>query len=135
MLNAKQKKYIHFRSAKNFILHLENITLQSDKVKCYFMLNEYMECIENNVHVIDSKMATSLFTDYIHPIGEVYRGIGFKQITPMRNRLFFTIHIDVIAGILFLKFPYPILTVLVILDYYIRQRKHIHATKTFGIFF
>ena len=133
--SPKEKKYIHYRSLKNFINHLEEIKPYEDYEKCRIILDDYLEFIEHKEDEINTKDATILFADFIYPLGELYKKNGFKEITPIKNLLFFSIHFDLLVLFILLRFFFPISTAFVLLNYFIRQRKYAHFTKVFGIFY
>jgi hypothetical protein len=134
-LSVKSKRHIHYRSINNFICHLEEIQPHEDYEKCRLILDEYICIIENSDDDIDGKTAAVLFSDYVYPLGELYKKIEFKQITPVKNAVFFAIHIDIFAWLFLFNLPYPILTSIVLANHLLRVRRHLKTTRVFGILY
>ena len=135
ILDKRQRKYSHYKSLRNFILNLNELESIGYKSNIEIKINDYLEFIEQNANEIDRNCTTHLFADYIVPIGEVYKKIGFKEIALLEYSISFTIPIDCVIGILFLKFPCPILTSLILLNYFFRQRKYYKANMVYGMFY
>ncbi len=135
VLNPKQKRYIHFKSLKNFILYLPELKVKEDKQNSEKKIIDYLEIIEQNIDEINGAFTTDLYTNYIYPLGNTYKKIGFKKIISPKYLIIFSLPVDLTVGILFWRFPYPILTLLVLLNYYWKQKKYIKTSKAFGMFY
>lgn len=135
ILDEKQKRRIHYKSLRNFIIHLNELESIGYKYNIERKIDEYLELVEQNINDIDKTFIVHLFADYIVPTGEVYKKIGFKEITQLRYSIFYTLPIDCVVGILLLKFPYPILTVLLLINHFFRQRKYYKANMVYGMFY
>ena len=67
----KKRKY-HLKSIHNFLIHFEELTLDSDREIVFETLNEYLEFI--SVNTIDSNNeCKKLFYEYIRPVGLIYQ--------------------------------------------------------------
>jgi len=75
----KKRKY-HLKSIHNFLIHFEELTLDSDREIVFETLNEYLEFI--SVNTIDSNNeCKKLFYEYIRPVGLIYqKKAGFKYL-------------------------------------------------------
>jgi len=134
-LNVKEKKYIHYRSLKNFILHVDDIVSEDDNYKSKCILNEYLDIVENSIGNIDSVITTNLFVDYLYPLGEIYKEVGFKRMFALKYSVIFSFIIDAAVGFIFFKFPYPILTIIVLVNYLIKQKKEMASSKVYSMFY
>lgn len=135
LLDDDKKKFVHFKSVGNFILNLGNLTSKEEIMKCETILHAYLDLIDAHSDSIDKKMGGELYIEYVYPLGEMYKKIGFIEILPLRNTLLFTLIFDLVVGLFFFSFPYPILTMLAVINYYLKQRKYIAVSKVFGMFY
>lgn len=135
VLNKDQRKYIHHKSLRNFIIHLNELESIGYRYNIEKKINDYLEFIEQHTNEIDRNCTAPFFADYIFPIGEVYKKIKFRRIAVLENWLPFGIIIDCMVSIFVLKFPSPILSSLILLNYFFRQRKYYKANKVYGMFY
>ena len=135
VLNKDQRKYIHHKSLRNFILHLDELESVGYRNNIERKIDDYLDFIEQNANEIDRHYTATLFADYIFPIGEVYKKIKFRRIAVLENWLPFGIIIDCIVSGFLVKFPCPILTSLILLNYFFRQRKYYKANMVYGMFY
>jgi hypothetical protein len=70
------KKFYHFHSIENFIYHIDNLE-SPVKERTYLILDEYLERIKK-YPIENLQECTSLFDDYIRPVGSLYeKTFGF----------------------------------------------------------
>ena len=132
-LNQKQRKYIHYRSVWNFINQLDDIQTESEKQHCQRELLKYLNIVEENIDdLIDSSVTIALFNDYLYPLGNIYKKIGFIRIMPLRIAFALSIIVDILMCILFWKYPLPILATLTLINQFIINRKYYKKGKVFG---
>ncbi len=102
VLNSKQKKYIHFKSLGNFIQHLPEIEPEEDRRSCEKKIVDYLQVVEQSIDEVNSKFTTELYMNYIYPLGNAYKRIGFKKIIPIIYSLIFALGFDFFVGMIFL---------------------------------
>ena len=134
-LLPKERKYIHYRSFKNFIVHLESIREDSEKLCASKLLTDYMNDIEHQQYEIDLADGKRFFLYYIRPIAAFYKGIGFVEILHLRYHLMLSIPFDIVVGLIFFKFPYPILSLLILIKVMIERMKHRDKSKYYCMFY
>jgi len=130
--SQNEKRKVHYRSVRNLIIHLPSLTENFYSIK--IKLNEYLELIESGREDINDN-SESLFENYIMTIGEKYREIGFIRIVQLRYLFVYSFMADSLLYIPFFKFPYPIVSSLVFLNYLIRQKRLYKANKVYGLFY
>jgi hypothetical protein len=135
MLTAEEKKYVSYKSLYNFIIHLDEIGDDIELNYCTQLIDEYLNDIKKDTNEIDRTTAYVYFNTYISPLANFYEKIGFVRMHPLKYYMLCTIPIDIIFGLLFLKFPYPILTVLFLIKYWVERSKHKDESRYFSLFY
>ncbi len=72
-LSPRMRKYIHYRSMRNFVLHLDEINAERDRAKILAILEEYVQCVQSNDYSFDRYSSADLATNYLFPLVEYYR--------------------------------------------------------------
>lgn len=135
VLNDEQKKYMHFKSVYNFLTHYDDFTAESEKYKIERDLSNYLEIISENIERIDNTITTELYIDHVRKIGALYNKIGFIEIWGLKFKIAIAFSLDIVIGFFFFGFPYPIMTALMVLNYFIRQRKKIKTCSVYGMLY
>ena len=132
-LDAKHKRYIHSKSLENFIIHLNEFTISEEKELIRKLISEYLETIVKSD--IDSATGIEFYDKYISPLGGKYKKIGFISIVPIRYLFVFSIMVDSLLYLAFFHFPYPLVTILVIVYFLIVQNRYYRRNKVYGIYY
>ena len=134
-LNRNEKKYIHFNSLKNFIEHVDEIESNEEKTNCINLLSNYIDFIENNINEID-KLTADFYVNYIYIIAEnYYIKKGFKETYQLRYNLYICILFDILIDVFLFHYPYPILTTIVSINYFVKRKKNKGSSKLFGMYY
>jgi hypothetical protein len=132
-LDAKHKRYIHSKSLENFIIHLNDFTISEEKELIHKLISEYIEVIVKSE--INSVTGIEFYDKYISPLGGKYKVIGFISIVPIRYLFVFSIMVDSLLYLAFFNFPYPSVTILVIVYFLIVQKRYYRRNKVYGIYY
>lgn len=136
ILDIKQCKYMHYRTVANFIDHLSAISSETERSKCETSLLIYLdEVLLRAEELREGSCSTSLYVDFFYPLEAIYNRIGFKSIMPIKLACLLAITVDIVIGILFFKYPYPILTFLIFFYYYFFERGYYKAEKVSGMLY
>lgn len=135
MLTIEERKYISYKSLYNFIIHLNEIESKSELKYCAQLIDEYLEDIKENASNISSKTAYVYFNNYLYPLKNIYVKNGFVEMHPLKYYMLVSIPIDILFGLLFLKFPYPILTVIFLINQWVKRIRHKDESKYFSLFY
>jgi hypothetical protein len=134
-LDDKKKRYIHFKSLNNFIIHIDEFKIHKDEQYCEQKINEYLEIIANRETVIDSATGVYFFEMFISPLGNKFKELGFKSIVPIKYLFLFSLMIDSLLYIGFFILPYPIVTICVCLYNLVLKRRLYHKHMVYGIYY
>lgn len=132
-LSDRNKRNVHYKSLKNYIIHLQNLT--SNRTYVEIKIDEYLELVNDEKGDITEEMSTFLLEKYIMVIGEEYVQIGFVHITPLKYLLLFSLMGDSLSYIAFFNFPYPIITAFTLAYYFLYRKKWYDKNKAFGMFY
>lgn len=132
---SNKHKYIHSQSLYNFINQLSEETSKDDLQLTQALINEYISIIKDSPTSVDSQMGLELFQSYINPIGEGLKKYGFKRVTPMKYLFLYSVMMDSLIFLAFLKYPFPIISCLVGLYYYLFRKKRHSSKKAYGLYF
>lgn len=135
LLPSKSKRYIHYNTLRNFIIHVDDIDEYFDKQKALVGINEYLSEIENCRGEIEKTQSYNYYVEYLKPLVGIYIKIGFKEIHRLRYQLIISTTIDIFCGFVFFKYPYPIMTTIVFFNHYIINRKIKNSTKVYSMFY
>ena len=135
MLTAEERKYVSYKSLYNFIIHLDDIDSESELKYCIQLIDEYLNDIKENANNINSKTAYVYFNTYLYPLKNIYIKNGFVEMHPLKYYMLVSIPIDILFGLLFLEFPYPILTVIFLINQWVKRSRHKDESKYFSLFY
>jgi len=114
LLNAKEKKYIHYRSMRNFVLHFSDISNQILQNKILVVLNEYVDEIRGATFVIESDSSYFFAKKYLRPLSEYYHdNAQFVRIFQINAVITYGLMLDILLYLsrLFSKIePIPLVT-------------------------
>ena len=134
-LNEKEKRYIHFQSLKNFIAHIEDIGSIDEKKNCIYLLLNYIDYIESNYNEI-GKLSSFFYVNHVYKIADTFFiKKGFKEMHQLRFELYLSIIFDILIDVFLLHYPYPILTLIVTINYFIKRKKYKNSSKLFGMYY
>lgn len=127
------KRFYHFHSIENFIYHFDDLENIQIKERIYLILSEYLERVKE--HPIENlQECTSLFDDYIRPVGNLYeRTFGFM---PMINNwviIFWTILIFGFVYAFNLSIIFYWIIGVLFFSYYFYIRKKRIEKKVYGL--
>lgn len=134
IIEPNKRKYIHYKSLGNFILALNEKMPEGDRLELYKKLTEYFDIIGEDFSEFDGQIGLELFEKHIVPIGKMLEGYGFKRITPIKYLFLYSVMIDSLIYLAF-HFPYPVMTLLVLLYYFVRTKLIYNQHKVFGLFY
>ncbi len=70
-MNKENRRFYHFKSVRNFIIHFHEIATPHDREIIFNLLNGYLdEVIENDI--LDIYECQEVFTNYIKPVGKYF---------------------------------------------------------------
>jgi hypothetical protein len=138
-LSAKKKRYIHFYSVRNFIVHFDNLPKESLKNKVLDLISNYIEEVEQNFfdyHGESSYMLYMAYVDKLSPIYSTY--LDFKSFMTLRTALMVGVPIDLVLYFILrnsVLFYLPIVTFCLLL-YYLYNKVFLEKKKkNFGLFY
>src|SRR5450631_4564898 len=80
MLSERMKKYIHYRSMKNFVIHFDEIDNKVTQEKIIDLLSSYVREIVEHNYFYDRTESYALAKGYLRRIADYYREmLGFKR--------------------------------------------------------
>jgi len=139
-LSKRMKKYMHYQSMRNFVLHFDEIKTVESRAKIADLLHEYIqEARENNYDFIGGEGSLELATKYLSPISKYYRkDSNFMRILLLK----FVLAIGIIAdGVLYLTgfsaaiWHIPIVTIGFLLYYLFILLIKKPKGRVYGIFY
>jgi hypothetical protein len=125
MLSERMKKYIHYRSMKNFVLHFDEIQSSLAREKVSLLLSEYVEEIKVGNYDFEGEASFQLARKYLFKLSDYYKkysnfvvlmrlqvillygfiGDGLLYFTRIPSRIW---HIPIITVCLLLSYLYVI---------------------------
>jgi len=139
LISERMKKYIHYKSMKNFVLHIEEIKNPRHRSHIMQLLSQYLEETKENDYNYDVSTTGDLARKYLFVMGDYYRrDANFVQALKIEHVFLYGIMIDSLlyfAGILS-KFAYLPLTTIGFLTYYLfvsifKEKKG----RVYGVFY
>jgi hypothetical protein len=122
MISERMKKYIHYKSMRNFINHFDEINDKTTQRRILALMYEYFEEIKGSDYDFDVYTSTELAKKYLFDIAEVYKqDSNFMRIIKIQHVFLYGILIDsllYLSGVLSLFRHIPIVTT-VFLFYYL----------------
>src|ERR1700722_10544020 len=73
MLSERMKKYIHYRSMRNFVLHYDEIESPLARESISALLSEYIEEIKSNDYDFEGESSFQLARKYIFKLSDYYK--------------------------------------------------------------
>src|SRR5882762_8653321 len=73
MLSQRMKKYIHYRSMRNFVFHYDEIQNKKTQDKICFLLSEYIEEVMANDYDFEAGSSYDLARKYLSKLSDYYR--------------------------------------------------------------
>ena len=73
MLSQRMKKYIHYRSMRNFVSHYDDIQSQIARETISILLSEYVKEVQENDYDFDVDSSYHLARKYLSKLSEYYR--------------------------------------------------------------
>src|SRR5882762_8246690 len=121
LISDRMKKYIHYKSMRNFILHFDEIRGDIVKVRIVALLSDYIEEVELNYYSFEPDTSAELAKKYVFQIGEYYRAQS-NFIRGIRIQMVFLFGIMgdgllILAGLLSKVHNIPIVTLGLLLYY------------------
>jgi hypothetical protein len=78
ILTKKQKKYIHFRSMRNFAFYYDAIPNERTRGKILIVLSEYVQEVEDSGFDFNADNSYVLASKYLGKVSDYYKGhLGF----------------------------------------------------------
>src|SRR6185437_7851181 len=100
MLCPKMRKYIHYRTMRNFVLHFHEIESEQEKDEALMILGEYVQCVKHYDFSFEGKASAQLALGYLDPLIVSYRThSAFMPVLKLRDALVLGLVID---GVLYL---------------------------------
>ena len=129
----KEERFYHYRSLQNFIHFFDDLGSIQLKKQVYSILIEYLEIVKSEP-IEDIHQCTTLFDEYIRPVGHLYeKSLGFMPIMSFWVMAFWFIFL---FGIIYV-FNLPIISYYIIgilfLGYYFYCLKKRMDKKVYGL--
>jgi len=113
-ISDRMKKYIHYKSMRNFINHFDEINDERTKNRIMALMFEYFEEIKASDYDFDVYSSTDLAKKYLFDIAEVYReDSNFMRIIKIQHVFLYGLLIDgllYLSGVLSFFWHIPIAT-------------------------
>ena len=121
-------KYIHWKSVRNFIYHLNNFPDNPDKSKIEIRLLEYIEIVDKSSVINTSQDSLNLFNAYLQPTGKLYEHyLDFHVVAKTSTILFGSLII--VVALYFLNANYLFYIGLIFIDFTIIYRHYYFAKQ------
>lgn len=139
MLCPKLRKYIHYRTMRNFVLHFHEIESEMEKEDALVILSEYVQCVKHHDFSFEGKASAQLALGYLDPLISSYRThSAFMPVLKLRDALVLGLVIDGILfllGLLAALKHIPITTVSLFLYYGFLAVYKIPRGRVYGLFY
>ncbi len=139
MLSERMKKYIHYRSMRNFVLHYDEIESPLARENINVLLSEYIEEIKANDYDFESEASFQLARKYLFKLSSYYKEYSnFTVLIRMQVILLYGILGD--SLLYFTKIPsriwhIPIITICLLLYYLFVFIYKAPKGRVYGIFY
>ena len=138
-LTIKQKRYIHFKSLRNFAFHFNNLPNERTKEITLDYLNQYIEEVQVNDATLTSSESYHLAMNTMNKIANIYSThLNFKSILPLRFVILFSVIGDTILYFLLkgkLPFFIPLISIIFLTYYFWRKLRLEKKRLLFGLFY
>jgi hypothetical protein len=113
-------KFIHFKSVRNFIMHINDIKNQNIKDTIANLLENYFFEVKREDDLISEELSQYLFFEYITKIAKYYEiQVGFRRVI-RKSTVMLAMVIDGLlyfSGVLSKLFNIPLTTIFVLFTY------------------
>lgn len=138
-LTVRQKRYIHFKSLRNFAFHFDNLPNEGTKEIALDYLNEYIEEVQANDATLTSSESYLLANNIMNKIADIYSThLNFKSTLELRFVILFSVVGDTILYFLLkdrLSFFVPLISI-TLLTYYLWRKLRLEKKRLlFGLFY
>ena len=137
-LYPNQKKYISFRSVRNFVFHFEELKSQGSKDIVVELLTEYLKVIKEKDYYFDRPAGFDLGIRFLRPISQIYvTDVRFIRRMSTSGTFITGVMVDsllLIAGVL-RNLDYIPITLVVLCSWRIYQIKLEKKFKVYGLFY
>jgi hypothetical protein len=138
-LTVRQKRYIHFKSLRNFAFHFDNLPNERTKEIALDYLNQYIEEVQINNATLTSSESYHLATNIMNKIADIYSThLNFKSILELRFVILFSLIGDTILYFLLkgkLPFFIPLISIILLTYYFSRKLTLEKKRLLFGLFY
>jgi hypothetical protein len=124
-------KNIHPNSVLNFIKNLDNIHPYASYIRCRNLIEGYLSYLETCKNINHAE-SIFIYKNYILPLGEYYKKIGFYKLIPFKSLFIVAIMLDIVISLI-LFLPIPAMSSVVFM-YYLLKRKNTSLPR-FGAFY
>jgi hypothetical protein len=139
MLSKRMKKYIHYRSMRNFILHFDDIKNSKVQEKILALLSEYIEEVKTNHYDFEAESSYHLARKYLSDLSDYFREYSnFMQVIKVQNVFLYGILGDgllYLVGFLSKIWYIPIVTVFLLLYYLFISIFKEPQRRVYGLFY
>jgi len=140
LLSERMKKYIHYRSIRNFVLHFDEIKSEKARERICSLLTDYIEEVREKDYDLSGKgESLALARKYLSTIGEYYREYSnFMSVLEIKFVLIGGILGDAIlffTGLSSEIFHLPIVTIVLLLYYFFIMIFKEPKGRVYGIFY
>jgi hypothetical protein len=138
-LSPRMKKYIHYRTMRNFILHFDEIKSEREREKILTILEEYVEAVKANDYSFERVESAELASCVMFPIRDYYKtDCSFMSVIKLQEVFIYGIMADSVlffTGLL-AKLHYVPIATCVLLAYHIFLRIFkIPQGRVYGMFY
>jgi len=135
----RMKTRIHYRTMRNFMLHFYEIRSERDRDKILAILEEYVQCVQQNDYNFEHGESTDLATGYLFPLVDYYReDLGFMRVVKLQEVAIGGFLVDSIlylTGVLSHVWYIPAATTLLFGYYLFLRISKVGSGKVYGMFY
>ena len=139
MLSQRMKKYIHYRSMRNFVFHYDEIDNEKVKNRISNLLTEYIAEVNQNDFDFEAESGYFLAKKYLSPLSDYYKEyLGFTGVMKIKNVFLWGILADSLLYLAryFYNFRYlPYVTISLFLYYLFVSFFKEPKGKVYGMFY
>jgi hypothetical protein len=139
VLTERKKKYIHYGSIRNFVLHIDEIRDEKTRQIIIDTLTDYVAEVKSNDYDFNGSSSTVLARKYLFPICHYYREDSkFMRFIKIDNVLLYGMLSDsllYLTGILPKIYYIPIITITLLLYYFFVGLVKVPENRVYGMFY
>jgi hypothetical protein len=139
MLSERMKRYLHYKSMKNFVLHFEEIKNGRDRERVLRMLSDYIEEVKENDYSFEGYSSGTLAKKYLFNLAEYYRDTShFMRNIRIQMVFLYGLLGDsllYLGGLLRNMWYIPIVTVCLLLYYFFITLFKVPKGRVYGLFY